>query len=80
MEKNYTTYFSHVFHFLQLFPDVPPHLPIRTMEKGRRRRGHGENRIKREGGEKQRTRGKLEEGGMEEGLISGPEVLSKIKS
>lgn len=78
IEKLHTTYFDLVFPL----PPICPRFPLTTTFKQRKEEGeegHGENREKREGGKRQRTREKEEEGKMEEGLTSGPEVLSKIK-
>lgn len=79
IEKLHTTYFDLVFPL----PPICPRFPLTAIFKQRKEEGeeegHGENREKREGGKRQRTRGKEEEGRMEEGLTSGPEVLSKIK-
>lgn len=70
-------YFNHVFHFLQLVPDS---LSFPSSNHGEEEEKRAMERTgKREKVERSRNQGEVGRG-RDGGLISGPEVLSKIKS
>lgn len=71
-------YFNHVFHFLQLVPDSPSSPSSNHGEEEEKKRAM-ERTGKREKVERSRNQGEAGRG-RDGGLISGPEVLSKINS